>query len=101
MALFVASNLATKRADGVLSAVNAVRYSKDVNPFDIHRADLIFFASVGLREKALEAAHQLSAKSRTVHDVQLACKGLRNAAEVHSTFGDERQLIRYFLSRVA
>ena len=91
MALFVASNLGDSIAlREAHRAVNAVRYSVDASPFDLCRADLIYFASMGIRDQALECARKLCIESRIVRDVQLACKGFRNAAEVFSTFGDSK-----------
>ena len=69
-------------------AVNAVRHSPDVNPFDICRADVIYFASTGDRVNALLSAATLRDASRAVPDIQLACRGLRNAAEVFFAYGE-------------
>ncbi len=69
-------------------AVNAVRHSPDVNPFDLCRADVIYFASTGDRPSALIASEKLRDASRAVSDIQLACRGLRNAAEVFFTYGE-------------
>lgn len=89
MALYVASNLGDIEAlKSAFRAVDAVRFAESVNPFDICRADLIYNASVGDREEALLCARRLAQESRVVQDVQLACKGFRNAAEACSAFGD-------------
>jgi hypothetical protein len=69
-------------------AVNAVRHSPDVNPFDVCRADVIYFASKGDRPNAIAAAEKLRDASRNVPDIQLACRGLRNAAEVFFMYGE-------------
>lgn len=89
MALFIASN--RNDLEGLTSAyraVNAVRFGAGVNPFDAHRADVIYFASTGKRAKALSSAKLLAESARVVNDVELACTGLRNAAEAMSAFGD-------------
>ena len=89
MALFVASNLSdTEGLDRAFQAVNAIRHSPDVNPFDVCRADVIYFASRGFRDDALKGSIRLAEASRVVPDVQLACKGMRNAADVCSYYGD-------------
>ncbi|MES3036122.1 MAG: AAA family ATPase [Gemmatimonadota bacterium] len=89
MALYVASNVGDIEAlKSAYRSVDAVRHADSVNPFDVRRADLIYFASVGEREEALACAHRLVQESRVVQDVQLACKGFRNAAEACAAFGD-------------
>jgi hypothetical protein len=88
MALFVSSNL--NDAEGLISAyrsVNAVRQSPDVSFFDLCRADLIYHASCGNRDLALVHAQALAQEARSVADIHLACRGLRNAAQVYSTYG--------------
>ena len=89
MALLMASNISDNSAmTSAFQAVNSVRHSPDANPFDICRADVIYHTSMGHRAKALESAKLLAEASRIVPDVQLACKGLRNAAEVHCVYGE-------------
>jgi len=88
MALFVSSNLNDAVGlDSAYRAVNAVRLSPDVSVFDICRADLIYHASRGNRDTALGLAQKLAGESRSVADIQMACRGLRNAADVYSTYG--------------
>ena len=90
VALVIASNLAD--AIGMakaFQAVDSLRHSPDVNPFDVCRADLIYFASSGQRTRAIKGAFRLAEAARVVPDIQLACKGLRNAAQVCSTYGDK------------
>ena len=88
MALYVASNLGDQLSlERAFRAVSEVRYSPDVSAFDVCRAELIFHASSGNKTEALDAAMALAQQARVVADVQLACKGLRNAAEVLSTYG--------------
>ena len=88
-ALIAAANLGEREAmENAFEAVNAVRYSPDVNRFDLHRAELIYFASFGDRTKALACAKRVAEESRTVSDVHLACKGFRNAAEAMALFGE-------------
>jgi len=88
MALYLASNLNDQSGlEKAFRAVNEVRHAPDVSPFDVCRAELIFHASSGHKSEALEAAVALAQQARVVADVQLACKGLRNAAEVLSTYG--------------
>jgi hypothetical protein len=89
MALFVASNHEDKQGlESAYRAVRAIRHSPGINPFDLCRADLIYFASTGKRSQARLEAHRLAKLSRTVPDIQLACKGLRNAALVCGVYGD-------------
>jgi hypothetical protein len=88
MALAIASNAGSSEAlVSAYQAVEAVRHAADVNPFDTCRADLIYFASIGDRAAALKSAEKLTAACRETSDLNLACKGLRNAAEVFATFG--------------
>ena len=88
MALILASNLTdTIALHAAQTIVQSVRHAPNVSAFDVARADMIFFASVGDSSKALSAAQQLVIESRRVADVQLACRGFRNAAEVFSTSG--------------
>ena len=88
-ALFVAFNRNDKEAMiAACQAVNAVRYSPDASAFDIHRADLISASFFGDRNRALESAQLLASESRLVRNVELACTGLRNAAEASAVFGD-------------
>ena len=90
-ALMVASNLNDRTGlDAAHRAVNAVRHAKSLTPFYVLRADLIYFASIGDRQQALDIALALAQQSRVVSDIQLACKGLRNCAEAFSTFGDTK-----------
>jgi hypothetical protein len=56
--------------------------------FGIHRADLIYSVSTGDRDLAISSANLLVEASRTVLDVELACKGLRNAAEAFARYGE-------------
>jgi hypothetical protein len=96
MALFVASNHEdTAGLESAYRAVSAVRHSPDINPFDLCRADLIYFATTGQRIKAQEAAHRIAVLSRTIPDIQLACKGLRNAALVCGVYGDTSRAQAY------
>ena len=89
MALFVASNHEDlKGLDSAYRAVRSVRHSPDINPFDLCRADVIYFATKGSTVQAHAAAHRLAISARTVPDIQLACKGLRNAAQVCAMYGD-------------
>ena len=89
VALFLAFNLGE---DQLLSdahnAVNAVRYAKGVQPFDLYTADLMYFSSRGDRERALSCASLLADEARRVTDVSVACRGFRNAAEANWVFGD-------------
>ena len=88
MSLFVASNLGDEQGlQSAFRAVNAVRFSPDINSFDLCRADVIYSTSIGAREQALTSASLLAEASRSVSDIQLACKGLRNAAQVCSHYG--------------
>lgn len=88
MALVVASNRDdTEGLHSAFRAVNTIRHSPDVNPFDVCRADVIYFASIGSRDDAIAGASLLADASRSVSDIQLACKGLRNAAEVCAHYG--------------
>jgi hypothetical protein len=89
MALFVASNHEDiSGLESAYRAVSSIRHSPDINHFDLCRADLIYLASTGQRAKAKQEAHRLASLSRTVPDIQLACKGLRNAALVCGVYGD-------------
>ncbi|MBC7564042.1 MAG: AAA family ATPase [Gemmatimonadaceae bacterium] len=89
MAMFMASNIHDLGGlDAAFRAVEAVRHCADVNPFDVHRADLIYHASLGNRRQATESAWNLVAEARVVQDVHLACTGLRNAAAALSYYGD-------------
>jgi hypothetical protein len=91
IALCVASNLENLDAlHSAFQAVEAVRFAEDSNAFDLRRAEVIFFTSIGDRDKAIDSAHHLARESRLVNDVLLACKGLRNAAEACTGFGDSR-----------
>jgi hypothetical protein len=86
--MFVASNLNDKHAlQAAFLSVNAVRYSSEVQTFDLCRADLIYYTSMDEREKALACAHELAAEARIVNDVDLACRGLRNASMTLSHYG--------------
>lgn len=88
MALILASNLTdTESLHAAQKIVESLRHAPKISTFDVARADLIFSASIGDRSNALNAAHQLVVESRRVADVQLACRGFRNAAEVFSTSG--------------
>lgn len=88
MALILASNLSDGESlHAAQKVVESIRHAPDVGGFDIARADLIFSASVGRRENALEAAQRLVIEARQMADVQLACRGFRNSAEVFSTSG--------------
>ena len=90
VALVIASNLADSRGmENAFQAVNSLRHSPDISLFDVCRADLIYHASSGQRNRALKGAARLADASRVVPDIQLACKGLRNAAQVCSTYGDK------------
>ena len=87
-AVFVAANTDDGAAlEIAFTSVNALRHSREINPFDLRRADLIYFATTGDRPNALLSADALAAEARTVRDVGLACKGLRNSAEAFSSFG--------------
>jgi len=87
-AMFGASSLNDMNAlQAAFRSVNAVRHSTEVNTFDVRRADLIYFSCVGDREKALTCAYELAAESRIVRDVELACRGLRNASTTLAHFG--------------
>jgi len=89
MALFVASNIYdVEGLDAAIRAVNAVRHSLNVNPFDLERSDLIYHTSVGDRASARESAWRLVAEARQVKDITLACVGLRNAAAALGYFGE-------------
>jgi len=91
-ALFMAANRGDSTAlCSAYQAVNGVRHSDLASRFDVYRADLIFFASTGELLKAREAATLLTNESRVVADVQLACTGLRNAAEIFAYCGDSAQ----------
>jgi hypothetical protein len=87
-AMFVASN--TDNDAGMTAAfdsVNAIRHSTEINPFDLYRADLMYYAGIADRENALRSSELLVGESRLVRDVGLACRGLRNAAEGFASFG--------------
>ncbi len=87
--LVLASNLNDAHAlRSAYQAVNAVRHAPGIPMFDVHRADLIYSVSTGDRNLAIVSAGALVEASRSVQDVQLACKGLRNAAEAFSSFGE-------------
>ncbi|MCC7053308.1 MAG: AAA family ATPase [Gemmatimonadaceae bacterium] len=89
MALAISSNTGEVAClHSAFQAANAVRHSHGVAPFDIGRADLIYYATLGDRAQALRSAETLEHACRGLADIHLACKGLRNAAEVFSTFGD-------------
>ena len=88
MALVIASNTGdTAGLSAAFQAVNAVRHAPDINLFDSCRADLIYFASIGDMPRAVDCAGELTEQSRVIQDVQMACKGLRNAAEILATTG--------------
>jgi hypothetical protein len=88
MALSFASNLSDAAGlESGFRAVNSLRFSPGINRFDLHRADVIYFASIGSRDDAIASAILLAEESRCVSDIQLACKGLRNAAEVCCHYG--------------
>jgi hypothetical protein len=87
-ALFVAFNRGDAAAmSAAYKVVVAVRHAADVNPFDVHRADLMYHAFCGDRRQALNCAELLARESRVVRNIELACKGLRNAAEAMLAFG--------------
>ena len=56
--------------------------------FGVHRAELIYSVSTGDRRLAILSAQLLVDECRIVQDVELACKGLRNAAEAFATYGE-------------
>ena len=86
--MIVASNIYDDIAmAAAFGAVNAIRHSTELNPFDLCRADLLYFASVGDRANVLLSAELLVDEARIVRDVSLACKGFRNAAEAFASFG--------------
>ena len=88
VALFVAFNRNDAKAmNAAHNAVMAVRHAADVNQFDVHRADLIFYSFRGERNEALACAELLAQEARVVRNIELACKGLRNAAEAMLAFG--------------
>jgi len=87
-ALSIASNLGDiEGLNAAHRSVNAVRHSHAISHFDLHRADLIYFASTGDFCKATESAAHLVDESRKVGDIRLACMGLRNAAEIYASTG--------------
>ena len=87
-AMLVASNTDDNSSFvAAYSSVNSVRFSAEINPFDLHRADLMFHTTFGDRVRALTSAELLLAEARVVADVSLACKGYRNAAEAFVSFG--------------
>ena len=89
LALFLAFNRGDD--DGLANAhqaVNAVRFAAGIQAFDIHRADVIYFASVGDKAHVVQSAERLVEESRRISDVRLACRGLRNASQAHHVFGD-------------
>lgn len=89
MALVLAFNLNDPAAvASAYKALSAVRHSFGANPFDVYRGELIYHAYLGDRARSLEYAALLAAQSRIVNDVDLACTGLRNAAQAHLGFGD-------------
>ena len=89
MALFVASNIHDEAGlEAAFRAVNAVKHFPDVNRFDVERAELIYYASIGNRTAATTSAWRLAAEARVVKDVNLACLGLRNASAALIYYGD-------------
>ncbi len=88
MALSVAFNRNDAAAmNAAYQAVLAVRHAADVNPFDVYRADLIYYAFCGARNEALQCAELLAQEARVVRNIELACKGFRNSAEAMLAFG--------------
>ena len=89
MALAIASDNGDNKAlDSAMSALNAVRHFQGENSFELHRGDLIYAASTGNRKAALTSATFLADACRDINDIQLSCKGMRNAAQVLLTFGE-------------
>ncbi len=89
IALAIASDSGDQKALlAANKALNGVRHYAGSNPFDVHRGDLIFAASSGNRNDALQSAGLLATACREINDIQLACKGMRNAAQVLATFGE-------------
>jgi hypothetical protein len=69
-------------------AVGAVRHCPGVAEFDLHRADMIYSATLGDRAAALHHAEQLAEHCARFPEVGMACVGLRNAATVFSAYGN-------------
>ena len=89
IALIVAFN--RNDEDALASAYNSIQAVRDfsgVNPFDVCRAEVVYHSFFGDKENAMRHAIALAAESRMVKNVELACTGLRNAAQAHSAFGD-------------
>lgn len=87
--LALASNLNDLAAlTAAYRSVNAIRFAPDIPMFGVHRADLIYSVSTGDRNLAISSASLLVVACRTVQDVELACKGLRNAAEAFARYGE-------------
>lgn len=92
LALAIASNAGDRRMLNVAyEALNTVRHCNDTALFDVRRADLIYSATIGDRRQAIHDAQLLAAACRDISDIQLVCKGLRNAAEALACFGEQAQ----------
>ena len=87
-AIVIADNLncRTRMSEAAL-VVADLEHSPTIQRFDVVRAKLILAASSGETIGALDLADQLASEARTISDIRLACQGLRNAADVHATFG--------------
>ncbi|NJL17955.1 MAG: hypothetical protein HC938_12960 [Nitrospira sp.] len=90
--LMAASNLGDRYAlDTAYRVVKSLPSVSEADEFALCRADVIYFSCIEERSPALESADRLVDASRRVKDVELACRGLRNAAEARTIFGRTRE----------
>jgi AAA ATPase domain len=75
------------KLNSAFAVVRSLQACRDVQPFDVARAELIFRTCTFDISNVVECAERLAIEARRVRDIELACLGFRNAADALQQIG--------------